>query len=54
MLRNVLVFFMCRQVLQPLLLHGLFPFLLVPSVMEREVLLLNDYVGSSAMYVLST
>ena len=44
---------MCRQVLQPLLLHGLFPFLLVPSVMEREIMLLNDYVyvGSSAMYL---
>ena len=37
LLQNVSVVLMSQQVLQPLLLHGLFPFVLVPVVMETDI-----------------
>ena len=41
LLQNVSVVLMSRQVLQPLLLHGLFPFVLVPVVMETDIFIFH-------------
>ena len=41
LLQNVSVVLMSQQVLQPLLLHGLFPFVLVPVVMETDIFIFH-------------
>ena len=47
---NASVVLMCQQVLQPLLVHGLFPFVLVPMVMETDIFFLPRYFFFLLLY----